>query len=176
MKAEVLRMTRWQKFGWTAGYSVLSLLSTWWMFRVDAILMPGQVTMLYFLMALLPLQEAEFALGILLPWLLYVLALLIVPVMAAFRRYWPLWAMMILGLTGRFVMAVVCLSESYMQELMLVLLSFVLGLSYALLTARLFGYPEPARTVPEEMKPRWYRRREPFLKEPENAEKSSSAS
>lgn len=144
-------MTRWQKFGWVVGYVVLSLLSIWLTFQVGALLMPGQVTVFYFLMALLPLQEAEFSFGILLPWLLYALGMLIVLVMAAFRRYWPLWTMMILGLIGQFVMVVVCLCNSYMQELMPVLLLFVLGLSYMLLTVRLFGYPEPARTVPEKI-------------------------
>ena len=141
-------MTRWQKFGWAVGYVAMLLLSVWWVFQMDALLMPGQVTVFYLLMALLPLQEAESGVGQMLPWLLCALGLLIVPVMAAFRRYLPLWTMMILGLIGRFVMVVVCLCNGYMQELTPVLLSLVLDLSYALLTVRLFGYPEPDRTVP----------------------------
>ena len=168
-------MTRWQKFGWALGYSVLSLLSMVWMVFGNMVQPPGQVMLLYFVLGALPVWELGLGIGLLTPLFVYAAGLLLVPVMAAFRRYWPLWTMLILGMTGRLVMLVVCLSGGDMADLAPTLMAFVRSVFYSLLTARLFRYPDPAQGAPEETQPRWFRRRRRFHGG-ESGEKSSAAS
>ncbi len=140
-------MTRWQKFGWALGYTLLTALMALEFVTTNTLFTMLGASSFYLCFFIGAFTEitwlGDVMVGV---WLLVAVGLLIAPLCAAFRRYWPLYVLMGIDTFGR-VLAIV---NNFLEGNDVLRGAMMLGvvLSVATLAAAVCALrlPEPGRT------------------------------
>lgn len=139
-------MTRWQKFGWVLAYTLVTALMALEFVTSNTLFTVLGASSFYLCFFIGAFTEVTW-LGDLMTavWLLVAAGLVIAPVCAAFRRYWPLYVLMGLDSLGRVLAIVNNLlegNEVLRGAMVLGLLLSIVTLAAAVCALR---QPEPGR-------------------------------
>ena len=139
-------MTRWQKFGWTLGYTLLTALMALEFVTTNTLLSMLGASSFYLCVFISAFTEITWLGDMMMSvWLLVAAGLVIAPVCAAFRRYWPLYVLMGIDSLGRVLVIVNNILEGNDTMLGTIVLGLLLSIATLVAAVCALRQPEPGR-------------------------------
>ena len=140
-------MTRWQKFGWALGYTLLTALMALEFVTTNTLFTMLGASSFYLCFFIGAFTEitwlGDVMVGV---WLLVAAGLVIAPLCAAFRRYWPLYVLMGIDTFGRVLAIVNNILEGNDTMLGTIVLGLLLSIATLAAAVCALRLPEPGRT------------------------------
>ena len=143
-------MTRWQRFGWALGYTMLTALGVLlWMFATEfGVFHYLGATSLIYGLGLSAYADNDFiACTMVILFFVIGAGLLIVPVLTAFKLRVPMYVLMGLDILGRIILIVHKALQKDSYALVEIALGLVVSIGVLAVTVHKFQQPEPIKEM-----------------------------
>ena len=141
-------MTRWQRFGWALGYTLLTVFGVFmWVHATELNVFHyfGATSLIYGFGVGAYAENESIGAVMFLLFLVIGVGLLIVPILTAFRLKVPLYVLMGLDVLGRIILIVKKAMERDTYMLAEVIIGLIVAIGVLAVTVHKFRQPEPVK-------------------------------